>query len=645
MIRSNRRNIFLTPLSFVINIAIVFVMYFVCRVEYVVENWSAIGTSLFDNSLSDIVMGSLRFDTSAILYTNLLYAILMLIPLHYKETRTWQQLAKWVFVIVNGIAIVMNLADSVYFRYTGKRTTMSVLQEFENEGNLSNIIGEEVINHWYLFLLGITMIFLLWRFYVTLKGECVLNNAKDYRAYYIINFFIFAFFIPLTIAGMRGGFTRAVRPITLSNANQYVTHPKEAAAILNTPFSMFRTLGKRSFKELDYAASEIDDNYSALHAGNEKLVPNKKNVVVLIVESFGREYVEEGFAPFVKSLEAKSLTFDRSFANGRKSIDAMPSILSSIPMFLEPFFLTPASMNDVSGIAGELRKIGYQTSFFHGAENGSMGFEAFAKTTGFGKYYGRTEYNEDKRFNGDDDFDGTWAIWDEPFLQYYVLQMSEMKEPFMTAVFTASSHHPFNVPAKYENVYKEDGKNSIHRCIRYTDMAIRKFFETASKQTWYKNTIFVLTCDHTNGFDKEFYGTDMGLYAVPLIIFDPTGETVKPERRHGIAQQIDIMPTVLSLVAYNKPYIAFGQDLTVANDENTWAVNYNNGIYQFVKGDFFLQFDGQKVTGLYNYKKDPLQKENLVGKKDINLPNLKTLKAILQDYMRRMKRNELIIKE
>lgn len=641
----NRQNNIPTPLAFVINITLVYVMYFLCRVEYIVENWNAIGTSLLDNSLYEIFIGSLKFDTSAILYTNVLYAILMLLPLHYKETRIWQRMAKWVFVIVNSIAIVMNFADSVYFRYTGKRTTMSVLQEFKNEENLSSIFGAEVMNHWYLFLLGMIIIYLLWHCYVMPKRGYALQNTKDYTVYYLLNLFIFVLYIPLTIAGMRGGFTHAVRPITISNANQYVTHPKEAAAILNTPFSLIRTLGKRPFKEPGYALSEIDENYSALHIGNEKLVPNKKNVVVLIVESFGREYIEEGFAPFVKSLEAQSLTFDWSFANGRKSIDGMPSILSSIPMFVEPFFLTPSSMNDVSGIAGELSKTGYQTAFFHGAENGSMGFQAFAKTTGFGKYYGRTEYNEDKRFNGDNDFDGIWAIWDEPFLQYYALQMSEMKEPFMTAVFTASSHHPFKVPEKYEDVYKDDGKNSMHHCIRYTDMAIRKFFETSSKQAWYKNTIFVLTCDHANGFDNEFYGTDLGLYAAPLIIFDPTHEMVKPERRHGIAQQIDIMPTVLSLVAYNKPYIAFGQDLTMASDEDTWAVNYNNGIYQFVKGDYLLQFDGQNVTGLYSYKTDPLLKTNLAGEKGRDLTELKFLKAIIQDYMQRMNRNNLIIKK
>ena len=312
-------------------------------------------------------------------------------------------------------------------------------------------------------------------------------------------------------------------------------------------------------------------------------------------------------------------------------------------MFVEPFFLTPSSMNDVSGIAGELRKVGYQTAFFHGAENGSMGFQAFAKTTGFGRYYGRTEYNKDKLFKGDDDFDGIWAIWDEPFLQYYALKMSEMEEPFMTAVFKASSHHPFRVPDKYENVFKDDGKNSMHHCIRYTDMAIKKFFETASRQAWYKNTIFVLTCDHTNGFDNDFYGTDMGLYAAPLIIFDPTNEMVKHERRHGIAQQIDIMPTVLSLVAYNKPYIAFGQDLTTANDEDTWAVNYNNGIYQFLQGDWMMQHDGDKVKAMYRFKTDPLLKQNLVGKAPEQAAMERQLKALIQQYMVRMTENRLTV--
>ena len=213
------------------------------------------------------------------------------------------------------------------------------------------------------------------------------------------------------------------------------------------------------------------------------------------MESFGREYIGgfnkwlddgkyKGYTPFTDSLMRHSATWMYSYCNGRKSIDGMPSILSGIPMFVEPFFLTPSSMNDVSGIAGELKNKGYYSAFFHGAETGSMGFQAFARTTGFTDYFGRTEFNEDKRFRGDDDFDGTWAIWDEPFLQFYALKMSEFRQPFVSAVFTASSHHPYAVPEEYKDVYPEEGI-VIHKCIRYTDNALRRFFETARRQPWY----------------------------------------------------------------------------------------------------------------------------------------------------------------
>ena len=380
----------------------------------------------------------------------------------------------------------------------------------------------------------------------------------------------------------------------------------------------------------------------------------RKNVVVLIVESFGREYIGEynkqldggkykGYAPFIDELLKQSLTFDYTFANGRKSIDGMPSILSSIPHFVEPFFLTSASLNDVSGLADRLGECGYSSAFFHGAQNGSMGFEAFARTTGYQKYYGRTEYNNDKRFDGEKDFDGTWAIWDEPFLQYYALKMTEMKEPFITSVFTASSHHPYNIPEKYKSRFPDDGKNPIHKCIRYTDMALREFFETAKKQPWYKNTIFIMTSDHTNAIDHKEYATDLGVYVAPILFFDPSGEMPRGQH-HGIAQQIDIMPTILNYLGYNKPYVAFGIDLLNTPADKTWAVSYNGGIYQYVKGDYFIQFDGTKLKAAYNYKKDWMMTTNLVNDKSkeaVLTAMTKELKAIIQSYMQRMQNNAL----
>ena len=655
-----KRTLFSAPLCFVFNLVLVYIVYEICRLVFLAANWSVFADSLTWSSFREMLQGGWYFDTSAILYTNALYALLMLFPIHYKEHRLYQKTAKWVFILCNAVCIVANLVDCVYFKYTTRRTTATVFSEFKNEKNLGSIFGVEVVNHWYLVLIGVALIAALWVLYAQPRGEEPREVRRPYQLkglakYYFVHAVCLGIYIPLTVAGMRGGFTTAVRPITISNANQYVDRPQEAAIVLNTPFSLIRTIGKSVFVAPNYyTPQELNALYSPVHTPANSLVKRKKNVVVLIIESFGREYIGgfnkwldnghyKGYTPFVDSLMQHSATYLYSYCNGRKSIDGMPSILSSIPMFVEPFFLTPASMNDVSGLAGELKHEGYHSAFFHGAENGSMGFQAFARSTGFDEYFGRTEYNADKRFGGDKDFDGTWAIWDEPFLQYYATKMGEMKEPFMTALFTASSHHPYVIPDSYKDIYKEEGI-VIHKCIRYTDNALRQFFNKAKTMPWYKNTLFVLTSDHTNLSDHAYYQTDLGGFCSPIIFFDPSGE-FQPGMRDAIAQQIDIMPTVLSYLGYGRKYVGFGIDLLTTPAKDTWAVNYNNGFYQYVKGDYLLQFDGQKVKALYRFRTDLLLQNNVAAREPKVAAQMeREVKAIIQSYMERMTKNELVVK-
>ena len=403
--------------------------------------------------------------------------------------------------------------------------------------------------------------------------------------------------------------------------------------------------------------------------GNQNPLPSGgagggSNVVILIVESFGREYIGtlnkdlengnyKGYTPCVDSIIGLSTTFQWSFCNGRKSIDGMPSILSGIPMFVEPFFLTPASMNEVSGIAGLLAKQGYETAFFHGAQRGSMGFQAFARKTGFQHYYGREDYEDDPRFGGHADFDGLWAIWDEPFLQYYCAKMTEMHQPFMTAVFTASSHHPYKVPEKYADRFPEEGIE-IHKCIRYTDMAIGRFFQEAARQPWFQNTIFVLTSDHTNQSDHDYYQTDLGGFCSPIIIYEPSDTLrTKGELQPKIAQQTDILPTVMGLTGCQEPFVAFGIDLLNTEPEDTWAVNYLNGTYQYVKHGHVLQFDGERTRAVYALT-DSLMQNNLIPLRagtgsaptEKQLQQMEQeLKAIIQQYMTRMAEDRLVMSD
>lgn len=381
----------------------------------------------------------------------------------------------------------------------------------------------------------------------------------------------------------------------------------------------------------------------------------------MIIESFGKQHFGfynptmngkeyQGFTPFLDSLITHGAkTFRYSYANGRKSIEGMPPTLSSLPNFVEPLFLTPASLNNMSGLARELSENkGYTSAFFHGAQNSSMGFHAFASATGFQQYFGRTEYNEDPKYNGDDDFDGTWAIWDEEFLQFYCDRMSEMKEPFMTAVFTATSHTPYALPDRYKGVFPTS-KDPLQECVAYTDHALKRFFESAQKEPWFENTVFVITADHTSRPINAFYRTSLGRYCVPIILYAPGDSSLRGYDTERIVEQTDIMPTILNYLHYDQPYVAFGKDMLNGAAEESYALHWVTEFdgYEYVKGDYAVQFDGKQLTHAYRFRTDSLLQEDVLhsAPTDTMQQMERELKAFVQQYMQRMNNNELVIKK
>ena len=617
------RNLFRYIGNFLWNILLVYVCYTICRVIFVLDNWDSFNYLTMSGFLG-LCRGGLLFDTAAVAYTDLLYVLLVFFPFHLKECPGYHKAVKWIFVIVNLLMIGANLIDSGYFPFSNQRTTTTIFAQFSNEGNIAGILLIEALRSWYLVVAFAVMAFGLWKLYR------VPEYVPESRIrYYAVSLPALALFAVASLAGMRGGLDMAVRPITLSNANQFTERPAEASIVLNTPFSFIRTIGKEHFTIPSYFEDreEMQAVYCPLHlpSGDEKFVP--MNVVQIILESNSTEYYGRGFTPFLDSLRNESMTCVNSFANGRISIDAMASVLSSIPRMGESFILTPSSLNPLSSAAGELgRHKGYHTAFFHGAKESSMGFKAYSQSVGYQEYYSRENYGNNA------DFDGHWAIWDEEFMQYSARQMDTFPEPFATAVFTATSHHPYVIPERYKDIY-EEGPLPIHKCVAYTDMAVRRFFETASSMSWYENTLFVLCADHTNIVELPEYGTEAGRYKVPVMFYTPDGRLRK--MLGGTIQQIDIMPTILGLLGYDLPYVAFGNDLTQTPEEKTFAVVCNNGIFQLFKDGYLLQFDGEEPVALYDYGTDVMLQDNLLGKVDCQ-DDIRLLKSVIQQYMERV---------
>lgn len=599
----------------------------------------------------EIILGGIRFDLTALLYLNSLYLLLILLPLplSIRNSSNYIKIAHYCYLFPNTIGIIANCIDTVYVRFTDRRTTCTVFTEFQNDNNIVEIVWHAIWEYWYVSLFGIICILILWFAY---RKKWLAPEFPNKR-YYIQEAIIMLLTIYFTVIGIRGGFGKYTRPITISNALQYANTPQETAIILNTPFSIFKSIENQTYVNPNYFDNaEVEQIMSPIHT--DKIEPNsldlemgklgKTNVVILILESFSKEYIGfynshikdghyKGYTPFLDSLLQHSITYAHSYASGRKSIDAMPSILSSIPMLIEPYIVTPYSTNAISSIADCLRSEGYITAFFHGAPNGSMGFQAFARAAKFERYYGMDEYD------GIDAFDGTWAIWDEEFLQYYGKTMSSMQEPFMTAIFTASSHHPFRIPKQYEGIFPK-GDIPIHQCISYTDHALRKFFAYASQQEWYANTLFVITADHTNETSLLEYANAKGIYEVPIAFFSPRWNQGKLEESFAVSQT-DIMPSILSYLDYNKPFFAFGEDILTQPKQTPYAICYNHPVFQIFSDSLLIQYDGEKVTATYNYQEDPLLEHNLAPQRDQQM--LTYLQAYIQQYINRLINDQLTI--
>ena len=622
------------------NLVVVYAAFLICHPVFIWYNWNSFQGDVA-GMFWPMLKGSLVFDTAGIMYISAVYMVLMMFPFHFKEKLWYYRFTKIILVVMASAGVLMNLVDTVYFPYTGCRSTLQVLREFSGEGGsqLSAIILRSLADNWYLVLVFIVIVVLLC---LLIKMPVILQYRKTY-VYYIVRTCCLLLSAVCVVAGIRGGLAHNIRPITMSNAYQYIKTPAQAAAILNTPFCVIRTLDNEDMRVPSYfSEDELESIYSPVILPDSTATFRPLNVVVFILESFGSEYISamnpntEGIhdcAPFMDSLISRSLTFETSLANGRKSIDAMPSVLSGIPMLKDHLFLTPTIMSkEISGLAKELGTKGYYSAFFHGADNGSMGFQSFSQVIGYKDYFGMEDFVKKPQYGGNAVFDGYWAVWDEEFLQYMCDMIGTFSEPFLASAFTASSHHPYNVPKRYESVFPKEGNLPIYRGIRYSDHALELFFEKAAKQPWFNNTLFVLTADHTNLSEHPDYQSDYGNFRVPVIFYCPSDSLTG--KRNAIAQQSDIYPSILGYIGYDKPVISFGQNLFATPDDKTWAANLQNGLYSYYMGDYMLQFDGETETGLFTYKQDPILKHNLKGTQPvIEQAMIRNLKALIQQYI------------
>ena len=624
-------------------ILLVHIAYLLLRVLFVIFNNDIVQVYDLENFFYLSILG-LRFDSSAIAYSNLLFIFFSVLPLSFLREKKHQFFSALIYFISNSFFLILNFIDFAYYRFNLNRMMGNFLESISQESNKVTLIFHFLFRYLNLVLLFFLFLLIWIALYRLVKIRKV--KIENNKMYYLSSIFGLLISSALIVMMARGGdFRKSTRPITLIDSMDNLSKPVHSDVVLNTTFTIIRTWGKNSFKKsFRFNDFEITNQLKPIKTYDEGKVFKKPNIVIFIIESMGREYWGElnknrniknfeSFTPFLDSLSKHSLIFPNAFSTSRKSIHAMPSILAGVPSFETAYTSSYYSRQKLESIVSISNALGYDTSFLHGAKNGSMGFQGFASTLGYDNYYGRDEFNDDN------EYDGFWGIWDEPFLQFSKSILDNKNEPFLATIFTITSHEPYIIPVKFEGVF-DKGYLPIHKCVGYTDYSIRQFFKSIEKSNWFENTIFIFTSDHTNQSYFKYYQSTVNRFAAPLLIYKKKSGFNGEDNR--LASHLDIYPTVAELIGYKKPFRSWGRSLLSAKNESAFTINYfGGGAYLSMDENFICVYDGNKAIGFYNLSDLNLE-ENLIQNKNQDMQSLeKKTGLFLQDYFNRIINNKM----
>ncbi len=510
------------------------------RLIFLFWNWP-----LYQNfssaDLTEAFYRSLRFDLSTVVYVYGLWILVSLVPW---QNKFWKGLNLFLFSIA-GISIAfINIIDTEFFQFSRKRLTIDVLLLGEDIGRQSLSM---LSYYWKLCLLFIALsvvIIWFWRW-----SEQKFQETKPLNWRILIYILLF---MPLAVIGARGGLQhRPIGPINAYTAKG----PELGILTLNSALTFIRSRIAADDVHARYFDSDEEADLIVREMAKSKREPlgwfKNKNVVVIVVESLALEFVGvandgKGYTPFLDELSKKGLFFTNFFANGRRSIDGLPSVFCALPSMIDEAILTsPFAGNEILCLPHYLHPQGYSSVFVHAAHNGSMQIDAFSARAGFQKFIGFNEIKAKPSYQVSQ-YDGHWGLLDEPMFDVLVDEINQLKPPFLAGAFTLTSHHPYFIPEHLRGKFSK-GTLPIHESIGYVDYSIRHFFEVAEKQSWFKDTVFLITADHCTISDQPAYKDDLGQYRVPLLVYAP-GHEWQSVRQNRIAQHADITPSVLDLL-------------------------------------------------------------------------------------------------
>jgi phosphoglycerol transferase MdoB-like AlkP superfamily enzyme len=498
------------------------------------------------DSWSNIFYGfliGLRFDLAIIAGLSLPFVLLIYFPASWIQTRaSFHFSIRALFTLVHSAAILSNLVDIEFISTTGRRLNLQTLKELSSD--ITPQLTQLVTSYAYIIITWLLLSYFVWLISSKLKQKKQKILSLSFKL-------IFASLLLIVI--YRGGLQPKV--LHPAHANSMAPSPTTAELALNGPFNLIRTPRSKHIVIPTFFAS-YDEALSVLtHKSDEKLkippLPKDTNVVIFIIESLGAEYMGDSgaknYTPFLSELRKKSATFF-GIANGHTSIESLGPILLGIPSLLPGSYITSMYRNNhVVGIGTNFDSLGYDTSFFHGGQKGTMFFDSYANLAGFKNYYGMEDYPDKTHF------DGAWGIYDHYFLDFFGSKQNSKKKPSASVFFSLSTHPPYRIPPSRKTVLSDiQLPSKFHATLSYMDDSFKEFFIKHQNEEWFNDTLFVFTADHTQRPYHEAFMNEGGRKRIPIFFYHPKFDLSVYSNPNKVIQQADIAKSIYELLGLHE---------------------------------------------------------------------------------------------
>jgi phosphoglycerol transferase MdoB-like AlkP superfamily enzyme len=351
------------------------------------------------------------------------------------------------------------------------------------------------------------------------------------------------------------------------------------------------------------------------------------NLVIILEESLGAEFVGclngRPLTPNLCALSKRGIFFKNLYSTGVRSAHGIEAVLCGfLPSLNEGVIKLGLSQYNFFTGAALLRQHGYNTSFIYGGDSTFDNMRSFAIKNGFKEIIDERDFDKNV-------FHGTWGVADEFVMDKAIEWFSSQKDPFFSLIFTTSNHGPFEFPDGRIELY-ESPKASVNNTVKYADYSIGYFFKKAEKYKFFKNTAFLIVADHNwRSFGSNYVPIDK--MRIPGLIIAPG---VTPGIVEAPASQVDLLPTMLSIMGLKNYNPMIGEDLTKSmrnNKGRAYLQFYNH--YAYLEGEDVVMYLTGGIRKQFKWSNGILKETPL----DIDFANKALAFALLPDFLYRNK--------